>query len=83
MKLTINDKPVSATHFAYDGCHKIYLLEDEADKAAAKRAEYDLIPIKSLKKTYAASCALRFISNWKLNKHYAPQFEEACVGGAR
>jgi hypothetical protein len=82
-KITINEKPVAATHFAYDGCHKIYLLEDEADKAAAKRAKYDLLPIKSLPKTYMVSCACRFISNWKLNTHFAAQFEEVCFGGAK
>lgn len=63
--------------FAYDGCHKIYLIEDQNDQNEAIELDYEILPISQLFDTYLESCSLRFISNWKLNKDYARQFKEA------
>jgi len=74
--MTINGIETTAKEFAYDGCHKIYLIEDEDDFREA-RMSYDIIPISFLRRKYQESCGLQFIENWKLTKTYARQFEEA------
>jgi hypothetical protein len=74
--LTINNELVTAKQFAYDGCHKIYLIEDEDDYQEA-RGSYDVLPINLLRQKYDDSCELRFIYNWKLTKGYVEQFENA------
>ena len=75
--MTINGIKTKAKQFAYDGCHKIYLIEDETDLNEAKRG-YSILPISKLKKTFNDSCGLQFISNWKLDKSFVEQFEDAC-----
>ena len=63
--------------FAYDGCHKIYICETEEDCIKAKDIGYNIFDIKLLETAYENSCDLKFISNWKLNKTYVGQFEDA------
>lgn len=63
--------------FAYDGCHKIYILEDYSDLDEAKFDGYEIYDIKDLERVYDRSCPLKFINNWKLDKCYAEQCEEA------
>ena len=75
--MQINGIETDAQEFAYDGCHKIYLIEDEKDKADAISIGYEILPITELKKTYKNSCSLKFIKNWKLNKRFVEQFEKA------
>lgn len=75
--LKINGKEVLGKEFAYDGCHKIYILEDNNDKNKALELGYKVYPIEDIKSAYNNSCELRFISNWKLNKDYVKQFEKA------
>lgn len=71
--MIINDKETTAQEFAYDGCHKIYLLEEENDKGEALDSGYVILPIKQLEKTFLTSCGLQFISNWKLSEDYICQ----------
>jgi hypothetical protein len=78
--MTINGEKTNATHFAYEGCHKIYLLEGNGDKANCLDMGYDILPISELQQTFENSCSLRFISDWRLSKHYVSQFEEAHFG---
>lgn len=66
-------------YFAYDNCHKIYIIEDNEDMKKAKELGYDLFPIEDIKNAYNNSCPLKFISNWKLDKQYIKQFEENVV----
>jgi hypothetical protein len=73
--MTINHKETKAEHFAYDGCHKIYLLETPEDVLEARLEDWDIRPISSLRETYNQSCGLQFISNWKLDTSYVEQFE--------
>lgn len=75
--MKVNNIEIEAKEFAYDGCHKIYLIEDEQDKKEALECEYDLYPISKLRAKYRSSCPLRFINNWKLTKHIVGQFEKA------
>ena len=63
--------------FFFDGCHKIYLIEDEADKQDFLKnknyLEEDILSIDELEETFDESCSLRFISTCKL-KTIVPQF---------
>lgn len=76
--MLINGQEVAGTSFAFDKCHKIYIIEDNDDLAEAKDTGYDIFPIEDLPRAYEDSCELRFISNWKLNKQYVEQFED-CI----
>lgn len=74
--MKINGVRVKGRKFAYDGCHKIYVIEDIEDEKMAEDG-YKIYPIKDLEEAYRRSCDLRFIYNWKLTKTYVAQFEEA------
>lgn len=75
--MKINGIETNAEAFAYDGCHKIYILENDKDLENALNIGYAIMPINMLEEIYNKSCELRFINNWKLNKTYAAQFENA------
>lgn len=75
--MKINGKQVIGESFAYDGCHKIYVIESETDKEEALSYGYDIYPIEGIEEAYRSSCGLEFISNWGLDKTYVEQFEEA------
>jgi hypothetical protein len=75
--MKINGETISAKQFAYDGCHKIYLIEDEDDYQEARHG-YDIIPIAHIRHKWNESCGLQFISNWKLTKRYVEQFGKLC-----
>ena len=67
---------ITDNKFAYEGCHKIYTIEDEADEEKAVKAGYKILNISELADTYKNSCGLRFINNWKLDKTYVKQFQK-------
>lgn len=73
----INGKEVIGNSFAWDGCHKIYIIEDNEDYEMARDYEYDIYDIEEIQDKYNDSCDLRFIYNWKLDKQYVCQFEKA------
>ena len=76
--MRINGQETNAMEFAFEGCHKIYLLEDDQDKhEAIENGGYQILPIELLPATWENACELRFISNWKLDKRFVQQFEEA------
>lgn len=83
MKLFINGKEVKGNGFVWDGCHKIYIIEDDNDlrdcteKWGTLVNGTDIFDITKIEKIYDDSCSLRFISNWKLNTQYVRQFEDA------
>ena len=74
--MNLNGKPVTAKKFAFDGCHKIYLLDTTAQATEARLSGYTILPIARLEETYNDSCGLKFISDWALES-YVSQFEEA------
>ena len=76
-QMKINNMEVIGKEFAYDGCHKIYILEDEQDKKEAMEYEYEIYGIEEIKKKYNESCSFKFINNWKSDKRYVLQFEDA------
>lgn len=73
--MKLNGEELLSKIFAYDGCHKIYLIEDEEDAGKAVAMDYELRPIEQLEATYNNSCELRFINNWKLDKTYVYQMD--------
>ena len=50
--MTINGQTVNGDKFAYDNCHKIYIIEDQTDIEEAKEIGYDVYPIENLKEIY-------------------------------
>lgn len=79
--MIINNQKVNGIGFAYDGCHKIYILESEEDVNEAREIGYEIHPLRLIKSKYNFSCDLRFISDWKLKKRYVSQFEKAIFKG--
>lgn len=71
----VNGRLTYAKEFAYDGCHKIYLLERIEHKIQAVEYEYDIYPIEELEEKFMTSCPLRFINSWDLSFSYVKQFE--------
>ena len=69
----------SATCFAFDDCHKIYLCEDLKDIKKAKSYGYEIYAISGLKDAWEDSCPLRFINNFKLDKTYIQQGRDAKI----
>ena len=50
---------------AFDGCHKIYFLQDEGREAQARDFGYDIHPASDLRRLYEEeSCGLRFVTRW-------------------
>ena len=76
MVVKVNGTKIIGDKFAYDGCHKIYIIEDEQDLEDAKNYGYEIYDIGELLHCWNNSCSLRFISNWKLDKKYVEQCEE-------
>ena len=70
------DVPSTVKEFAYDGCHKCYIIETEEDKKGMTEFGYDVLPIIDLANTFNNSCPLRFIDNASLTKAIVPQCEE-------
>lgn len=75
--MKINNATTTAKKFAFDGCHKIYLLESRKDETEARAIGYNILPIDRLQDAYEGSCSLRFISNWKLTTLFVDQFDDA------
>lgn len=75
--ILVNGKEIKGKEFAYEGSHKIYIIEDDADRMKAMDRDYSIHSINELQEIYDNSCELRFIYNWKLSEVYAKQFENA------
>ncbi|MBT1167273.1 hypothetical protein [Bifidobacterium simiarum] len=76
MGITINHRHSPATELAWDGCHKIYLLDNGDREADTYLLDaYRIRPIRDLETVWNHSCPLRFISSWDLTVRYAEQGE--------
>lgn len=53
--------------FAWDECHKFYLLDDAEREAAAQKLGYKTFPASKLQEAWDESCFLRFINRWGLD----------------
>lgn len=49
---------------AWDGCHKIYFLQDAEREAQAEQLGYEIYSAADLPDLYEKSCGLRFVSRW-------------------
>ncbi len=75
--MKINGNMIRAEEFAFDGCHKIYICESTSESEEAMQSGYTILPIDQLESAYERSCALRFISNWRLDKTFVEQFTDS------
>ena len=85
--MKINGKEVTAKKFAFEGCHKIYVIDTPEEEAQALKYGYDIYPIKEIEQAYKDSCSLKFICNWRMNDDdfvsYVGQFEKATFEGVK
>ena len=77
--MKVNGIKVEGISVAYEGCHKIYICEDEQDEEMMRSYGYEIYPLSDLPTIYENACSLRFIDNAKLTKVYAPQCEDAII----
>ena len=76
-KMKINNIEIKAKMFAFEGCHKFYLIEDEQDRKKATDLGYKVFHISHLQDFWDnCDCELKFISTWKLDT-IVPQFTKA------
>lgn len=55
----------SGLPLAYDGCHKIYFLEDEGRQREAAACGYaPFLPAAEIRRLVVDSCGLVFVSRW-------------------
>ncbi len=74
--ITVNGKPVTAKEFAWDECHKIYLINSEKDREELLDCEYKSADIGGLQEAWDNSCSLRFISSGDLSHGLVKQGAE-------
>lgn len=77
----INGKAITAYGFAFDGCHKFYLIETPEDEAVLRGYGYELYDIDGLPRAWADSCPLRFIDKADLSEMVVPQCTPAIFEG--
>lgn len=74
-----NFKVRTCGFFAYDGCHKIYILENAKNLKDAIILNYNILKIEKLEEVYNNACNLKFINSWDLTTTFVPQFEENVI----
>lgn len=69
--------------FAYDGCHKIYLILTKEDESEATGYDYRICDLQVLPITWQDSCSLKFIQYWNLDasgsRPLIPQCTDALI----
>lgn len=67
-KLTVAERldliTKSKWKIAWDGCHKIYFLQDKGRVVMAKEYGYTIYPSSKVRELFENSCSLRFVSRW-------------------
>lgn len=71
--MIINGHKVTAKEFAFDGCHKIYLINSDEDRKELVDNGYEIKPIKEIMEAYRDSCELKFIQEMTTFKNIIPQ----------
>ena len=74
--MKINNQETHAQFFAYDGCHKIYLIDTEKQLQEFQGSRYQIKPISELKRTFDDSCGLRFVNSADLKITFVKQYEK-------
>lgn len=67
-KMRINNVEIKEKYFAFDTCHKIYILNNQEEMFHAIEIGYEIKQIKDIVKTYNKSCSLKFINYWNLER---------------
>lgn len=75
----INDTRIWADEFAWDGCHKLYIVTDQESRDQLEGYGYDFFNIAELQECWDSSCMLKFISDASLNCNYINQGHEGRV----
>ncbi len=81
MGYSVNGIEITAAEFGFDGCHKIYLIENDEERDELRELEYEILPIAMLPQVWADSCPLRFILSADLETSYVRQGEPAFFEG--
>lgn len=78
--ITINDVNVPTKEFAFDGCHKIYLVSSDEGRNELIGYGYTILPISDLPDVWENSCSLRFIGLDDANKsNIVNQFTDVVI----
>ena len=73
----INDNKIKQNRFAFDGCHKFYLIDNPKDERMMRELGYQIYEIDDLPLAWNDSCPLRFIMSANLETTYVSQGEPA------
>lgn len=71
----VDGKEIIQKEFAFDGCHKFYLLEGDEERVELEQCGYKIYPIEELPKLFWKSCPLRYIKTWRQSGVYVSQGE--------
>jgi hypothetical protein len=74
--LRINGTEIEADEFAWDGCHKLYVVTDQHSRDELESYGYDFYPVAELPRAWELSCWLRFIQNADLTHQYVGQGDD-------
>lgn len=77
--ISVNGITIYADEFAWDECHKIYIVTDQESRDQLEGYGYEFFPINELEDAWQASCFLRFISDASLSCDYVSQCHESYV----
>ena len=77
----INCTDIVQDRFAFDGCHKFYLIDTPEDEDLLRSYGYEIYPIEDLPAAWNDSCPLRFIDSADLQTVYVQQAEPAWFVG--
>lgn len=75
--MKVNGKEIKGIGFAFDGCHKIYVVKNKQQAQQAQESGYYTYQMHHLPHMWANACPLRFISTWDLTDYYVHQSEQA------
>ena len=77
--MKVNGKEIVGIGFAYDGCHKFYIIANEKEKKEVEFYRYEVYPLKKKKMEWLwkISCPMRYIERWDLTEEYVRFGEDA------
>ncbi len=75
--MKVNNKLIKGIGFAFDGCHKLYIVATKSQWNKALQMGYNVCNLNGLQAAWNDSCPLRFISSWDLKTQYVKQNEQA------
>ena len=70
LTMKINNVEIKDKYFAFDTCHKIYILSNQDEMYQAIKLGYEIKETKDIVNTYNKSCSLKFIDFWNVEKKH-------------